>query len=419
MYLLLINKNKRLNLLKDTIPQDIHENCINLAIYQDKLTSNKYLFKLTKYTENISSKLKLSIISSIILKKLNINNNTCDIITSFLVNPKSIITDYSVDITDMPQELEYIVSITKELNNEKSVKDVFLETDVSNNSKLIEILLLAPKLYDYLIDIGIKYGFMHNNLNLNNVIYDDVNNELLITDFSYSTFGKYFHNQTVDSEILAEVQNVLHKIDSSVYEGFTNDFNSDNRFSNKKTSNKYFGTIFDLISFTLNIYSYFIYYNINSKTYDNLIEKFKKILIINYNEKKDLIKNNNLKINIYTGNIDELIKYYNEIKIYIAENYTNDYYNLFIMILEGLFYANLFVTHKTDGFSEKFQIKMQHRVNEFSNYIDKILLNTGDAKKIEFINDNLSYLKHFTNSENTGGNSRKTSTKRILKKMLK
>ena len=57
LYLLLINKNKRLNLLKDTIPQDIHENCINLAIYQDKLTSNKYLFKLTKYTENINASL--------------------------------------------------------------------------------------------------------------------------------------------------------------------------------------------------------------------------------------------------------------------------------------------------------------------------------------------------------------------------
>lgn len=428
-YVLYLNTiYKTIFLTNIKVNENSNDDYINLAIYYDSKTRNYYLIKLAKYSDNISSKVKLSIISSIILKEINKNNNIYGITTSF----KTDITPISQSVSDdMPQKLEYIVSIKKVLNPEKSVKDVFLQEQKAENpdyQSLINILLLTPKLYNYLIDIGINYGFMHNNLNLNNVIYDDASNELLLTDFSYSTFAKYFHNQPVNENILDKVKNVLYKIKNSVYEGFTANDDSKDRFCIKKKSDKYFGTIFDLISFTLNIYSYFIYYayTYRGDIFDELISKFKKILTINYNNNLlNLINNNELKIEIFIGNIEQLIKNYEEVKVYILQ-YNKDfpnYYTLFIMILEGLFYANLFIkfikgrklpepTNETI-FSENFQIKIEHKPYVFSHYIETNLLNTDNAK---FINDNLSYLKHFINSENKGGSSRKTSTKRILKK---
>lgn len=413
-----------------SVNKNSNDDYINLAIYYDRNTRNYYLIKLAKYSDNMSSKVKLSIISSIILKEINKNNNIYGITTSF----KTDITPIPQIVSDdMPQKLEYIVSIKKVLDTEKSVKDVFLQEQQATNPNyqlLINILLLTPKLYNYLIDIGINYGFMHNNLNLNNVIYDDTSNELLLTDFSYSTFAKYFHNEPVNENILDEVKNVLYKIENSVYEGFTANHDSKDRFCIKKKSDKYFGTIFDLISFTLNIYSYFIYYayKYRGTIFNELIINFKKILTINYNNNLlNLINNNELKIEFSIGNIEQLIKNYEEAKVYILQ-YNKEhpnYYTLFIMILEGLFYANLFIkfikenrsseTTNNEIFSENFQIKIEHKPYFFSYYIETNLLNIDNAK---FINDNLSYLKHFINSENKGGSSRKTSTKRILKKKI-
>jgi len=120
--------------------------------------------------------------------------------------------------------------------------------------KKILIIKKFREFYEFLCKIGIKYGFIHNDLHLRNLIYDEETQSIKIIDFGRSSFNYKVANLEND-RFLLEVK----KIDLSysnkekIYEDV---FNRGNPFfkSSSSINGNFLGILSDIISLSLSFY---------------------------------------------------------------------------------------------------------------------------------------------------------------------
>jgi len=185
-------------------------------------------------------------------------------------------------------------------------------------TKVLSVIKNLIKLNDFLVFIGLKYGYLHNDLHLGNILYDSTNDVIKMIDYGRNFFGYYYNNR--DEEI-DNYSNGLNKylltsefinLDTKI-KTYKDLYEQEFYFCKSKIVNKsgnYPTIILDLITMGLNIY-----YNLkmvllsNYGTKDNIYNE----VINNYCEKIFVISEINLdRLNNYNTKIglnNELIKF--------------------------------------------------------------------------------------------------------------
>ena len=280
------------------------------------------------------------------------------------------------------------------INNPISVTEIFTNYITDDNNKLvIEVFNNAYDIYNFLIYLGIEFGFMHNDLHFDNLIYNPKTKKLMLIDFGSSSFAKYINEEDshINNRILTdyikldydsllwlmknkdkaiEKPEVKNKV-KGLYENcelFTK------CISVKGNGDKYFGIIYDLITFSLHMYIRTNYY-IN-KTNHSEGQKFKtnfdSILNVNHN-----FENNQTTFNT-EHDLDKLIKNYVNVRDnYINKLRCNKTKNHFKMLLEGLSYTAFFLHYtrfKTEKIYDYFQIIDDGDLMPFKDFVIKNVL---------------------------------------------
>lgn len=295
---------------------------------------------------------------------------------------------------------------------------------ILDREKLIHILTIIASMaivYDFLELIGIKYGYVHNDLHPGNILFDDVNNRLVIIDYGKNAFQFFSDND--DDELNTFINNEVYKLDLN--SKFSNDtdltykkiIESDNfryKVPSYKVDNKYLGITFDIITLSLNIYK--LIYNINNQ----LEGKNSGILhIITIFETLIKFKHCKIKLAINYISIDELISIYEQGRQKLQSGKIITTLNTCLYIFDGLLLLALLLKHRNlneiDLLSQNaiiykggFQI---HRLNtdELNNYL-MFLKTTFDSHK-----DNLTNCIIFRKLASSGGLSIIKSTSKTLK----
>jgi len=326
------------------------------------------------------------------------------------------------------------------INNPLSVSDIFEEYIDEN---IIKVFSSVLDLYNCLQFLGINYGFMHNDLHMGNILFDNNKNKLVLIDFGRSTFGKFKKNS--EKEIDDKLKTSFQKLNYEVKllnnpEDEIDDINTKNIYDSSRKfirkshvsiellEDKYFGIIFDLITFGVNLYLYTLYFNFkNSEEKGKKFkEAFDKIVNItpNNNDIEDYVFNNvQYKIEHLEDKIDILIENYQEVKNkYIEEyDYSREIPNLkeiYIMLLECLFNFALFLIYLNKNYTSNdydniiykyFQIiyKDNLLLLNFKDFInDEIIQKTDRKTKLRELNNSF-----FSNFIGTSGGKYKSNKK--------
>jgi len=366
-----------------------------------------------------------------ILYDYSMNWNYNDLID---YNSENSISPYSNKTIENPSETDYEIEcfmVVYEAVNKPTTLSLLLynyliNKTTINKNKLLSYFNKTCDLYDFIKDIGLKYGFMHNDLHLSNILYDQVFDKLLIIDFGRANFAKFIlepnkeiNNFTYSeyiklcySELLGELQPNDNEILKKLYDNYTY-FGT--RYSIIGSNNNYFGIIYDLITFIMNLYIYLIayIYSENNDVYMTFTKHFYKIIAVRFNTVNDII-NHNIEINV-VSTIDELIEIYCDIR----DNYINtpqvecDTKRFYLMLLEGLLYSALYYQHinynkgwfniSTNNFYifSHFQILTNlYDLIKFKNFIiNDILGNPIYATKLS----SDSFFKHFIDKTKING----------------
>ena len=351
-----------------------------------------------------------------------------------------------------------IVATYEAIDNPITITEIFKTFESDNDSKLIEdIMSNLCDIYDFLIDIGLNFGFMHNDLHMSNLLYNPTTRKIMIIDFGRASFAKFMvddiddinkkimvdfeklnYNQIFESspettetfesapesnettetfESVPETTESFHSAKKSISEllkidGLFINFlykNKDlfrKKYSPIAINGKYFGVIFDLITYSLNIYIRLLYFMKKTKTdtdFDYFYNKnFKNIIDIDYyDDITNLIINNvNIRTNNYTES--DLLSNYQKVRRDYIDKLSDK--RIYLMLLEGLFYCGLLILFnrkiKREGFIYKyFQVlNNKKELEQFKDYVIEFI-NKGDNHKI-FTND--SFLSNFI-TRRTGG----------------
>jgi len=273
--------------------------------------------------------------------------------------------NYKTFLLNFSKQQKCLTVMYKAINDPINLRDFFIKYIDSDKDKYLDVLKKSCKIYELLKDLGLNYGFMHNDLHLGNILYDETTTELKLIDFGRASFGKYIDeiNDDIINKIKVEYTKLnydrLFRLDlfNSRYNGINSleEFlYKDQRFfpyaySIKLTNNKYFGIILDLITFSLNIYLRTIcyFYKHDNLFYDQIFEPiFKKLIIITFNTSNinDLLKNTYTSIDIPSNitSIATLIANYREVREFI-DGQSPDLQPLLYMLAEGLFYTSLYI----------------------------------------------------------------------------
>jgi thiamine kinase-like enzyme len=284
-----------------------------------------------------------------------------------------------------------------------SVLDLF--QDFNKNKVLAaDVINKYYDIYEFIKYLGLEYGFMHNDLHFGNIIYNKLTKKLMLIDFGRSSFAKYIDNSVanINEKINTDYKKMNYnnrfniKPDISVNCNknkvkllYTNNklFTSDgetNRFiSPMGMNNKYFGVIFDLITFALNAYVRTLYYyrkTLPSDQVDEFENEFSKFIYVNYGDDIDNLVNHRIRLMITSKSFDSFVfdeylslrdDYVNEIKDKKTQKHLR-------MIFEGLSYATLFLYYTKFKYSkiyDYFQIinTSQKELNGFKDFIQGIL----------------------------------------------
>lgn len=257
----------------------------------------------------------------------------------------------------------YISDVVK--GNAKSYGSIIREyinnPSMNNLQSAFVVIGTMSIIYEFLELLSVNYGYIHNDLHSGNILFDDVENCLVIIDYGRNVFQYFCDNQ--DSKINQFINDEIYKL--NLLSKFNDDINLDYNkiiissnfkynIPSVKFNNKYLGGIFDIITLSLSLYKFLILIN-KKRNYTQLIN------IINLFE--TLIKfegditSNSYKIKIVnpTANISDILDIYNTnrqnniVDEYLKKTclYIYDGLLLFILLLKnrGLNELN-FRTHK-------------------------------------------------------------------------
>lgn len=332
VFIKVVDYNEQLNKIIDLLLFDV----INSIIFEKIIEENEiYRNYIPKYKGSSISYIK---------------NNTWNYNDLIYTNDES---PYSYKGMNINNKLTKVTLFMSEaIDNIIGVGDIIYNYVKYNGSKELSILVKVSKhlfnLYKFIETIGLKYGFTHNDLHLNNIVYDNTNDRLLLIDFGRSCFIKYIKEKNIDMNncILSEYCKLnynefplLGKINSynDLFDKYYN-ININNKYD---IDNKhYFGVIYDLITYTLTIYYNFCIINTIIKIPDEIRNIFDEILKIN----NGLYNNIIIKTNTRTINI--LIKQYNLCKENIEKIKEKEKKNNLNFLSDGLFYMALYIYYK-------------------------------------------------------------------------
>lgn len=202
-----------------------------------------------------------------------------------------------------PYKYEYFLVMYEAINDPINVTDIFIQ---DNQLLMIEVFNNCCNIYDFIKDIGFDLGFMHNDLHMGNIVYDKLTKKMILIDFGRSSFAYFIHNyiEELSNEIFVEFtkldysyastgdassmfsrQNYKYKEENNIKELYEDNAIYGQNIAIKTANDKYFGGIFDLITFSLNMYIRTLYYihkykNSELSTFKN---HFDSIIKINYN----------------------------------------------------------------------------------------------------------------------------------------
>jgi hypothetical protein len=293
------------------------------------------------------------------------------------------------------------------------------------NSMITDTLLNIYDFYKFMIEIGVKYGFMHNDLHFGNLLYNPTTKKIALIDFGHSSFALFIdYTENIINDIIFNeyikinfneklnivpqvtnkslVQNCIHRL------YFKDIF----RYNISKTINgKYFGIIFDLITFSMGMYVRLLYYikETNQSEANDIERLFNNIFHINYNNDLKNLPLQKIIMSIPEYNFDILIKEnfknaYDYIKKLDDSNVNKKNYKI---LLEGLLYTALYcifnkITYNlniTDSIFFSFQV-MNNNLNEFKEYFVTTILNNSEYMNI--LKDD-EFLQNFIPEIRTGG----------------
>jgi len=277
-----------------------------------------------------------------------------------------------------------------------SVSSVFKRYDYDpsseNKNRMIDVLFKTAELYEFIKYLGNEYGFMHNDLHMENVVYDITKKRLLLIDFGRVSFKKFI--STVDPEYRDCLMSEYNKLNyNELLKGIRIN-NYTELFTDKKmfvdtiaieSDGNYFGVIYDLMTFTLNIYvrTLFFMNRLHRTKYDSILAMFNKILKLNFRHVDDLLLH---EVGLSSPiTIEELVKNYVSVKndniSLIADEDTK---KLFMFLSEGLFYmalylhfirngSNIDVFRQNDDIFFHFHILKSDNLQQFKDFIgDKL-----------------------------------------------
>ena len=321
------------------------------------------------------------------------------------LNPNMELSPYNknkIDNDDLPMEYDKnIIYMSDAVESGLSIDEIFVKfiRSPSENKALVhEIIMNSVEFFKFLKYMGITYGFIHNDLHFGNILYDPDNHTFVLIDLGRTCFARYLYTED-DEEINNYIQSEFYKLNMN--DVIPNPINNyiELYYNNPKLfrfmipypfqNNKYYTyTIFDLITFTFNIYVKFLIYTDLSRhpDYSLFIRELSKILkiYIDYSLTSNIqINSNKFSYKITVKSIKELLKVYKEInKVFlkpIFDSHSYDkIYDVFKMILDGLVIIALLFLYKE---SVDEVINNNYRSLDFIHRYFQVKLTQEDAYK--------------------------------------
>jgi len=253
--------------------------------------------------------------------------------------------------------------------------------DILDSSDTIKKILITKKFrefYEFLCEIGIEYGFIHNDLHLRNLIYDENTQSIKIIDFGRSSFNnEYAILKNNDFLLEARKLNLRDFDENNVYESI---FNKGNKFLKSYTSinGNFLGILSEIISLSLSFYiNIEELFNDLKVNFSNLLELNITSVKIKFTHKKEILKEY-LEIllkfdeNFYTKfrEVDEDIKY--TIRYLLDGLFLAALYFKFCGLKEGVYTYEKLTEKKI---MSKYRILLidQGKLDNFISYVCKFL----------------------------------------------
>jgi hypothetical protein len=345
-------------------------------------------------------------------------------------------------MTPPPYKDEYFLVMYEAINDPINVTDIFIQ---DNRLLMIEVFNNCCNIYDFIKDIGFDLGFMHNDLHMGNIVYDKLTKKLILIDFGRSSFAYFIHNYTeeLSNEIFVEFtkldysyastgnassmfsrQNYKYKQENNIKELYEDNAIYGQNIAVKTANDKYFGGIFDLITFSLNMYIRTLYYihkykNSELSTFKN---HFDSIIKINYDVNNPINLVNHEFINFeneqgsideqdYEGSNEEQIPKFIDTEqdldtlinsfVNIRDNYINTLIcektkRHFTMLLEGLLYTALLIhfnKFNTNLIFKYFQVVLNNDLAKFMKDFHSYLIDIINKYRSQLSSD--SFLMKF------------------------
>ena len=351
------------------------------------------------------------------------------------------------------EDNQVILFICEAIKEPISVDTIFMnfynEQNEINKNMVLHILRNVYDIYTFLIDIGINFGFMHNDLHFGNILYNSENNKLVLIDFGHTVFSKYIE-MFINTETSSNIKDIkdIKDINDNLQRNFIKlnydeilkcerpipvNGNCITRFFYRDIfkynssiilrDNKYFGIIYDLMTFALNLlFRFLLFLNFTDK--EKAID-FRKdietiILIVIDGRHENELTHESLQTILFHYNLlknfhstDILFKNYECLKKkYLNGTLANNYIEgleetemkvIFKIILEGILYVALLL--KTKNFTSNniiftaFQITI-FDLDIFRDYINNEILSNETYTNI--LKDDYLF-KHFINITTRGG----------------
>lgn len=208
----------------------------------------------------------------------------------------------------------------------KSIGDIFKDFyNISTERKFNKILMIIKKLIklnNFILFIGLKYGYLHNDLHLHNIIYDESNDKITLIDYGRNFFGYFYNNRIIDIDnyskalskylLIGDAKLLKNTNINSYKDLYSNNFEYCKSLIINELCN-YPTIILDLITLGLNIYYNFklillTNFGISNNVYKEIMNNYlEKIFILTEND-IDALMDFETKLTLN----EEIIKFYNE-----------------------------------------------------------------------------------------------------------
>ena len=225
-----------------------------------------------------------------------------------------------------------VLLIYEAITNSVSVFSAFYDSHINKERTIItEILNCVPNFYNFLKYIGLKYGYMHNDLHTDNIIYNKSTKTLMLIDFGRNSFAYFKHNNIpeIKNKINDEFKKLNYDELYSIYDQISVEelymktqprlFKSfiSPLITLSHNNKKFIGVIYDLITFSLNMYLRELQYLDLGEKKNKLIALFDQLLKLTpkISTKLHYYSSANYFFDINTNftNFNVIVQKYNEI----------------------------------------------------------------------------------------------------------